>query len=281
MEQVKIIDSHQHFWQYDQRKHAWINDDMQVLRKNYLPEAAKDVMQEAGVDYCIAVQADQTDAETKFLLQLAAEHLFIKGVVGWIDLRADDIDEQLASYCEQKLLKGFRHVVQEEPDDEFLLRDNFQRGISSLHDYGYAYDVLIFPKQLDAAIRFCQKNGGMRLVIDHGAKPNLKDADTTAWLNKMKQFTDMPHVYCKLSGLVTEADWTNWSKYEIFAVFDALVSIFGTQRLMFGSDYPVCLLAAPYKQWLQTVREYFTLFTLEEQQQIFYNNAANFYQITE
>ncbi len=279
MEPNQRIDSHQHFWQYHAQRHAWITDDMQVLRRHYMPADAWPIMQEAGVFACVAVQADQSDEETAFLLQLADEHNFIKGVVGWIDLTAANIDEQLAHYSGMPLLKGFRHIVQSEPDDNFLLRSDIKRGIQALAAHNYAYDILIFPKQLPAAIQFAKLHDDMRLVIDHGAKPDIKRGVTDEWKLQMHAFADMEHVYCKISGLITEADWQHWQPEQIIKVIDELLEIFGPHRLMFGSDFPVCQLAATYKTVVDLVANHVQKLSATEQQAIMCGTAQSFYQL--
>lgn len=274
-----IIDSHQHFWQYDAKRHDWITDEMKILRKDYLPADALPVMQEAGVQGCVAVQADQSEAETEFLLQQTVEHPFIKAVVGWVDLRAKNLQERLDYFKQFVPLKGFRHVVQGEADDRFIMGKQFTEGVAMLEKYGYTYDILIFPKQLPAALEFAKQHDKMRLVIDHGAKPNLKTGEIGQWLAYMQQFAELKHVGCKISGLVTEADWKKWNREQIFTILEALTQIFGPSRLMFGSDYPVCKLATTYLQWMELCKDFFRHFSEAEKQMIFGGNAIRFYNI--
>lgn len=275
---MRVIDAHQHFWHYHPDTHGWINEEMAVIRKDFLPSDLLPVLEENGVEGTVAVQADQTDKETEFLLSLAAEHDFIKGVVGWVDLRAADIRERLAAYASQKKLKGFRHILQgEEP--AFMLQPSFQNGISALKEFGYTYDILIYPKHLEAAKELVKRNPDQPFVIDHIAKPYIKDGLVDEWKKGMQQLASFPNVFCKLSGMVTEADWKNWTKKDLLPYLDAVTEAFGTGRLLYGSDWPVCLVAASYEAMMQPVKEYFSSFTQSEQQQVFALNTLSFYHL--
>lgn len=275
---MRVIDAHQHFWHYHPDTHGWINDDMAVIRKDFLPSDLLPVLEENGVEGTVAVQADQTDKETEFLLSLAAVHDLIRGVVGWVDLRAADISERLAAYTSQKKLKGFRHILQgEEP--AFMLQPSFQNGISALKEFGYTYDILIYPKHLESAKELVKRNPDQPFVIDHIAKPNIKDGLVDEWKKGMQQLACFPNVYCKLSGMVTEADWKNWTKKDLLPYLDAVTEAFGTGRLLYGSDWPVCLVAASYEAMMQPVKEYFSSFTQSEQQQVFALNTISFYHL--
>lgn len=278
MNEINIIDAHQHFWTYDPVAYDWITDEMPQLRKNYLPDDLLPVLQKNGVDGCIAVQALQTDAETAQLLAFADEHDFIAGVVGWTDLSNPRIDEKLDGYRRFTKLAGFRHVLQAETT-EFMLQPSFLNGIRKLGSGGFTYDILIYPHQLEAAARLVSQFPEQVFIIDHLAKPEIRTGEIGNWKNKMRKMGEFPSVYCKLSGMVTEADWKNWTVAELTPYMDALLEIFGTDRILFGSDWPVCLLAASYENWLTVVKDYFVGFSREEQEKIFSRNASICYNL--
>jgi L-fuconolactonase len=275
---MKIIDTHQHFWNYSPARHQWIDDSMAVIQQNFLPPDLAPVLTENGVHGCIAVQVDQTVEETKWMLSLAAENAFIKGVVGWIDLRSQDVQQQLEEFSQFELLKGFRHILQAE-DPSFMLQPEFIRGIRLLAQYGYTYDILVIPKHLDAVLSFLQQCPDQPFIIDHLAKPLIAEGKIAGWKEKMQAIARHPNVCCKVSGLVTEADWKNWTPQQIRPYLDAVVEYFGMDRLLFGSDWPVCLVAASYEQWLQVVKDYFAAFSADEQEKIFSRNAQRFYRV--
>ena len=275
---MQVIDAHQHFWYYHPETHGWINEEMAVIRKDFLPSDLLPVLEENGVEGTVAVQADQTEKETDLLLLLAAENDFIKGVVGWVDLRATDIRERLACYATQKKLKGFRHILQgEEP--AFMLQSSFLNGISALTEFGYTYDILIYPKHLTAAIELVKQHPDQPFVIDHIAKPYIKDGLIDEWKKTMLQLATFPNVCCKLSGMVTEADWKRWTTKDLLPYLDVVTEAFGTGRLLYGSDWPVCLVAADYAAMIRPVKEYFSSFTQSEQQQVFALNTISFYHL--
>lgn len=274
-----IIDSHQHFWNYDPVAHSWINDDMSVLKRNFLPEDLLKVYQKNDIDGCIAVQADQSEAETAFLLQLASENEFIKGVVGWVDLRSEQLEERLMHYADFPKLKGFRHVVQSEPDPNFMLRKDFQRGLDQLHGYNFTYDILIFPTQLAAALETVKSFPDQNFVIDHIAKPYIKAGKITEWASFMQQIASHPNVMCKVSGMLTEADWTTWESKDFTPYLDIVFEAFGTQRILYGSDWPVCLVAGSYAQVKGLVSDYISKYSMAEQADIWANNTKHFYRI--
>ncbi len=273
-----IIDAHQHFWNYDPISHAWINDDMQVIRQNFHPKDLQPVLHSNGVNGCVAVQADQTEAETDFLIELVKENNFIKGVVGWVDLRADNLHERLAHYQQTKIVKGFRHILQgEEP--AFMLQESFKRGIGGLADFGFTYDLLVYPKHLSAALELVQAFPNQRFVIDHIAKPFIKDGLIDEWKTLIHSFTHSPNVSCKVSGIVTEADWKNWKSTDFTPYLDVITETFGSKRIMYGSDWPVCLVAASYERMYGLVKDYYAGFSKDEQADIFGNNAKEFYNL--
>ncbi|MGX5817447.1 amidohydrolase family protein [Chitinophaga lutea] len=274
---MKKIDAHQHFWHYDPVRDAWITDP--AIKRDFLPEDLAPVLADAGVEGCVAVQADQSEEETMFLLQQAAAHDFIKGVVGWIDLRRPDIDERLARFTAFPLLKGFRHIVQGEPDNAFLLREDFCRGIAALEKYGFTYDILVFPRQLPAAVEFARKFPRHRLVLDHVAKPDFKTGRLDDWEPHIRALAANANVHCKLSGLVTEADLQHWKEPDFTPFLDIVLESFGPSRLMFGSDWPVCRMAATYPEVMNIVENHIARLSAAEQAQIMGGNAAAFYNL--
>lgn len=276
---MKKIDSHQHFWKYHPVKDAWITDDMKVIQRDFLPADLLPLLQENGIDGCIAVQADQSEEETFFLLGLANTNDFIKGVVGWVDLRAENLASRLDYFSQFKKLKGFRHIVQGELDGNFLLGDHFCNGITQLEKHNFTYDILIFPKHLGVAFEFAKKFPNQKMVIDHLAKPNFKQTDFTDWEKGIRKIATCPNVYCKVSGLVTEADWNNWTESDFTYCLNVVTEAFGINRLLFGSDWPVCLLAANYTQTLTIVENYYSKFSIQEQEQLWCGNARAFYNI--
>ena len=274
-----IIDSHQHFWQYNPVKHAWIDDAMAVVRKDFMPSDLAKVYQENGVDGCVAVEADQNPAETDFLLKLASETNFIKGVVGWIDLRSDSIESKLEARKSQEKLKGFRHVVQAEADHNFLLRPNFLRGVSLLEKHNYTYDILIFPHQLGATLEFVKRFPNQKFIIDHIAKPYIKDGFYDGWAVLMQEIAKQENVFCKLSGMITEADYNHWKPEQIHPYMDLVLEAFGANRLLFGSDWPVCLVAGNYSKVKGLVGHFISKLRAHEQQNIMGTNAIKFYNL--
>jgi L-fuconolactonase len=274
-----IIDAHQHFWQYHPVKDAWITDDMKVIQQDFLPQHLQPVLELNNVDGCVAVQADQSEGETDFLLGLAAKHDFIKGIVGWIDLRSADLEDRLAHYSQYPALKGFRHIVQGEPDPAFLIREDFCRGIQLLSKYNFTYDILVYPVQLPAVAAFVQQFPDHRLVIDHLAKPYIKTGDVDNWAKQMRAIAQHPHVYCKLSGMVTEADWNNWEPAHFAPFLEVCLEVFGADRLLFGSDWPVCQVAGSYTQVKGIVTDFISHLSAAEQAKIMGGNAVHFYRL--
>ncbi|WP_273447074.1 amidohydrolase family protein [Neolewinella agarilytica] len=272
-----IIDSHQHFWRYEAKKHDWIDDEMAVIRRDFMPEDLQPVLAANGVNGCVAVQADQTRDETDFLLALARENSFIKGVVGWIDLRAENLNEQLDVYAGSTALKGFRHVVQGEADPQFMLRPEFVRGIRTIGERGYTYDLLILPHQLLAAVELIRQFPEQRFVVDHLAKPYIKAGYLAGWKIGMQALAAFPNVWCKVSGMVTEADYQNWTEDQMKPYLDVVFDAWGTERVMFGSDWPVCRVAATYDRVLGLVNDYLSGFSQPEQQAVLGGNCRSFY----
>ena len=272
------IDTHVHFWKYDKKRNAWITSDMKILQKNYLPENLALSFKRNGVEGCVAVQADPSELETLFLVELAKTHKLIRGVVGWVDLQAANVEERLDYFSQFHIIKGFRHVVQTEPPD-FLLRPNFIRGVKALKQYNYTYDILIYHYQLEAAAKFVTQFPDQKMIIDHCAKPDIRKKDINSWQTQMKKMANHPNVYCKLSGLFTEASWQNWHTADFYPYLDTVFEAFGTDRLLFGSDWPVILLSGIYVQWKSLLEKYMEGFKPEERDQVFRLNAIRFYNL--
>lgn len=275
-----IIDSHQHFWQYNPSKHGWISPEMQVLRQNFMPKNLKPILEKHRVDGCIAVQADQSEEETEFLLGLAVENDFIKGVVGWLDLCSTTIGNRLEHFSKNPYLKGLRHIVQDEPDDNFMLRDDFQKGIAQLERFGLTYDILVYPKQLTAALELVKTFPKQPFIIDHIAKPNMQHGVDDHWRSHIEAMGQQQNVFCKISGLVTETDWGNWSKPDFTPFLDIVFDAFGPDRILFGSDWPVCLLSANYSEVKDIAESYIAKLDSEIQQKIMGENAMAFYNLS-
>ena len=273
------IDAHQHFWIYNSIRDAWIDDNMKILQRNFLPEDLEPVLKQASIDGTIAVQADQSENETNFLLDLAEKNKWILGVVGWIDLMAPDIEKRLENISGCKKLKGFRHIVQAEPDDNFMLNEKFQRGISLLKNYNFTFDILIYPPQLPAAIKLTEKHYEQKFVLDHIAKPLIRKKEFEPWASDIKELAENPNVYCKISGVITEADHKNWKLQDIYPYLDIVSEAFGYDRLLFGSDWPVCLLAGFYEKVFNLIREYTKNFSEENKEKILGENTISFYNI--
>ncbi len=272
-----IIDAHQHFWHFDPIRDTWIGDSMKVLQRDFLPADLQPVLEENGVSGCIAVQADQSVDETHFLLQLAEKHDFIKKVVGWVDLCSGSIAEQLSYFSQYDKLAGFRHIVQGEQDVNFLLGKDFCRGIAALEQYGFTYDLLVFPHHLGAVLEFVRRFPRQKFVIDHLAKPYIRNGYSDGWVLLMREIAKAENVFCKVSGMITEADWRKWKYDDLLPYLHVITEAFGTERLMYGSDWPVCLLAGSYGQVMGVARRYFENLPTPEKSKVFALNALNFY----
>ncbi|MEQ8685762.1 MAG: amidohydrolase family protein [Imperialibacter sp.] len=273
------IDAHQHFWRYDPARHGWIGDSMKVIQRDFMPDNLEPVLHAHGIEGCVLVQVDQNQQENEFQLANAQANDFIKGVVGWVDLQAEDIEQQLATLSKLKKLKGFRHILQGEADDAFMLRPAFRNGIGKLSKFGFTYDILIFPKHLKNACELVKEFPDQPFVLDHLAKPYIKAGKIEEWKKDISALAQFDNVMCKVSGMVTEADWKNWQKADFRPYLDAVVAGFGMDRLMFGSDWPVCLCAADYTQVVDIVDDYFSSFSKNEQAAFWGGNAARFYNL--
>ena len=272
------IDAHQHFWHYSPATHGWITEEMKAIRKSFLPDDLASVLNANGVDGCVAVQADQTEAESQFLLDLAAKNPFIKAVVGWTDLKSDSLEARLEAYQSHELLKGFRHIAQGQPAG-FLIDPAFSNGIAKLNDFGFSYDILVFNNQLPEVVELMKKLPEMRLVLDHIGKPNIQAGEFAEWKLEIERLSGFEHLYVKLSGLVTEANWQQWQLSDFEPYIESILEAFGPDRIMFGSDWPVCLVAADYGQVLTIVNQYIEKLSTAEQAAIMGENAERFYRI--
>lgn len=249
------IDAHQHFWKYDPREFAWIDDSMAGIRRDFLPADLEPLLAAEGFDGCIAVQTRASLDENRFLLDLARQAPFIRGVVGWVDLKKPDVDIDLADFAGDPKAVGIRHIAQAEPDDRFLAHDDFVHGVRKLAAFDLAYDLLIYPRQLPAAIELVTKVPEVRFVLDHCAKPEIRNAQWEPWAAQIRELAKAPNVSCKISGLVTEANWATWTKDTLKPYVEHVLACFGIERCMLGSDWPVCLVAGEYARVVGAAKE--------------------------
>jgi L-fuconolactonase len=271
------IDAHHHLWNYDAVRDAWITEDMGVIRRDFTAGDLFGVLAGNDISGSVVVQADTTEEETVFLADIARRHDFIKGVVGWVDLSDDRVEERLAFYRRTApQVKGFRHIVQAEPD-RFLDGEAFRRGVSRLAGYGYTYDILVYPRQLEATLRFVDRFPDQPFVLDHLAKPDIKGGKIAPWEGLIRELATRPNVSCKVSGMITEADWAGWTERDLTPYLDVVFEAFGTGRLMFGSDWPVCLVAGDYARVKGVVTRYLEAFPAAGRQAVMSGNAVRFY----
>jgi L-fuconolactonase len=275
------IDAHHHLWAYDPAEYGWIGPGMEKLARDFLLPDLEPLLKKTGIDGTIVVQAIHSRAETDWLLDLAERSPIIKGVVGWVDLRSPELSQELARLAPARKFRGVRHVVQDEPDDDFLLRPDIVRGIGMLAAFNLTYDILVYPRHLPAAIELVRRFPEQRFVLDHIAKPPIKEQLLAPWDDRLRRLAALPNVNCKLSGMVTEADWNHWQPETFKPYLDVVLAAFGTERVMIGSDWPVCTLAGTYEEVLGIVLRYVEQFTPAEQAGILGENAARFYQIGE
>jgi L-fuconolactonase len=271
------FDAHQHFWKYNPSEHVWMTDNMASIRRDFLPADLEPLLGSLGFAGCVAVQARQNLEETRWLLELAARHHFIRGVVGWVDLCSPELPSQLETFAGNARLVGVRHIVQDEPDDEFMSRADFRAGISRLAGSGLTYDVLIYPRQFPAAIRLVREFPHQPFVLDHIAKPEIAGGSLTPWRAGLRELAQSPNLYCKLSGMVTEARWNQWQPADFHPYLDVVFEAFGPDRLMIGSDWPVCTLSANYQSAMAIVMDYIAQFPASAQEAILGRNCARFY----
>ncbi|MEO6000469.1 MAG: amidohydrolase family protein [Chitinophagaceae bacterium] len=276
---MEILDSHQHFWKYDPGRQSWMNNEMEVLKKDYGPEDLSLLLDECQIQGSIAIQASQTEEENEFLLDLADKYSFIKGVVGWVDLQSISVSEMLSYYHTKINMKGFRHVIHDEPDIDFMLRPAFLHGMKALRFFGYTYDLLIYPFHLPNALSLVRHFPDQPFVIDHIAKPKILENEIAEWRKSLTLLASLPNVYCKISGMATEAVWKKWKQADFIPYLDAVVELFGTKRILYGSDWPVCTLSASYAETYGIVKNYFDSFSDDEQRDFFGLNAKTFYKL--
>ncbi|HEX4007389.1 MAG TPA: amidohydrolase family protein [Acidobacteriaceae bacterium] len=274
-----MIDAHHHLWRYNDRDYTWMNGAMSALRRDFLVPDLEAVTRDTGVDGTVAVQARQTVDETEFLLDLATHHPIMRGVVGWVPLCEPDVATHLERYAANPRCKGVRHVLHDEPDDFFMLRDDFNRGIRLLRPLDLVYDILIFERHLPQTIEFVDRHPGQIFVVDHIAKPRIKDGTITPWRENLTELARRDNVYCKISGMATEADWHAWTTDQLHPYFDVVLAAFGPQRLMFGSDWPVLTLAGSYRRWVDTVHSFIADLSPTERDDITQTTAMRAYRL--
>lgn len=273
-----IVDAHQHFWKFDPIRDAWITNEMQVLRRDFSADDLAVLLRKNAIDGCVAVQADQSENETHFLLDIAQKSPIVKGVVGWVDLRAGNLEDRLKYFSQFPLLKGFRHIVQGQPAG-FMDDPTFRRGVSLLSNHKFTYDLLIYHYQLPEAIRFVSSITEVPVVLDHIAKPSIATGELDVWAKDIRALAALPNVYCKLSGMITEANWKKWKPADFTPYLDVVMEAFTPSRLMYGSDWPVCLLSGSYEEQLSIVKTYVSSLSASEREAIMGGNAIKFYNI--
>ena len=271
------IDTHQHFWKYSKEEYPWIAEGMEVLAQDRLPADLNPLLEENNIEGTVAVQARQVVEETEALLAMAEEYDFIRGVVGWVDLRKPNVEAQLEQFKDRTKMVGVRHVVQDEPDEKFVLRDDFMRGIGKLKAYGLVYDILIFPHQLAASIELVKRFPEQVFILNHIAKPNIKDKQMSPWESDIKKLASFENVSCKISGMVTEADWYNWSAEDFRPYMEVVLEAFGIKRLTIGSDWPVCTLAGEYGCVVSIAADFIAQLSDNEQKAIWEENPKRIY----
>jgi L-fuconolactonase len=273
------IDAHQHFWQYDPAQHTWMTDDMAVLRRDFLPAELAPLLESADFEGSVAVQARQVLEETDWLLALAERHAFIRGVVGWVDLRGDDVRSQLRRYAGRVKFKGVRHIVHDEPDVEFMLLPEFRRGLRALAEFDLTYDLLLRPAHLPVALKLVREFPRQPFVVDHIAKPRIADRAFDPWHADLEALAQFENVYCKLSGMVTETAWGAWQADDFGPYLDIVLNAFGPDRVMIGSDWPVCTLSGDYRGVMSIVTAYAERFSPAVREEILGGNCARFYRL--
>jgi len=276
---VMKIDAHHHFWLYNEKEFGWINDDMSELKRDFLPKNLKGLLKSIHFDGSIVVQARQSLEETRWLLELAQKYDFIKGIVGWVDLCSPDVKIQLNQFANNPYLKGVRHVIHDEANDQFMLSEEFQRGISVLKDFSLTYDLLLFPKHIPYALQLVEKFPEQLFVLDHIGKPDIKNKEISFWKENLTKLAEYKNVYVKVSGMVTEADWKNWRKEDFKAYLDIVFNAFGPERVMIGSDWPVCTVSESYESVMGIVLDYVKQYASSYESQILGENCSRFYSL--
>ena len=274
-----MIDAHQHFWNYNEERDTWITPEMSVLRADFYPNYSEPLFKSQGFTGCVAVQADSSEEETLFLLALAEQNEFIQGVVGWVDLQSANIEDRLAYFSQFESIKGFRHIVQGEKDPDFLARPAFIRGAKTLASFDLSYDLLIYPHQIKSAIAFCKTCDEQKIVLDHLAKAPLKSGNIQEWTKEIQVLASLSHVSAKISGIVTEAADQSWTQQQVNEIVEVALDVFGPERLMIGSDYPVVLVNSTLERWVASFQEALKGLSASEKGQIYHQNAIEFYQL--
>jgi L-fuconolactonase len=279
---MQRIDAHQHFWKFDPVRDNWITSDMSVIARDFLPNDLLPLLKRNNIDGTVLVQTCHTDEDNRFMLELAEQHSFIKGVVGWVNLRSIKVEDKLKYYHDRyPKMKGFRHVLQADPDDQLMLRDSFKNGISLLNKYNFTYDILIYPKHLKYATQLAAEFPDQKFVVDHLAKPHIKTKEIDTWKRDIEALSKNLNVYCKVSGMLTEADWYSWKTEDFMPYLDTVFNAFSINRVMYGSDWPVCKLAGGYNRALEILQIYTSRFSEKEQEQFYGGNAIEFYDLTD
>ena len=274
-----MIDAHQHFWNYNEERDTWITPEMSVLRADFYPNYSETLFRKQGFTGCVAVQADSSEEETLFLLALAEQNEFIQGVVGWVDLQSANIEDRLAYFSQFESIKGFRHIVQGEKDPDFLARPAFIRGAQTLASFDLSYDLLIYPHQIKSAIAFCKTCDEQKIVLDHLAKAPLKSGNIQEWKKEIQVLASLSHVSAKISGIVTEAADQSWTQQQVNEIVGLALDVFGPERLMIGSDYPVVLVNSTLERWVASFQEALKGLSNSERALIYHQNAIEFYQL--
>ena len=278
---VKRIDAHHHLWRYTAAEYGWIDSAMTRLQRDYTPADLLTAMESADIDGAIAIQARQTLEETYDLLSLAEAHTFMGGVVGWAPIASNDFPSHLEDFADRPKLRGLRHVVQAEPDDDFILGREFNRGIDTLLSTGLVYEILVYERQLPQVISFVDAHPNQVFVLDHIAKPKIREQLLSPWREQIQDLARRENVFCKVSGMVTEAAWQAWTEADLRPYLDTVFDAFGADRLMMGSDWPVCLLATEYVQWFNLLDCYTASLSEHEREQFCGGTATRVYRLTE
>lgn len=278
---MKILDAHVHFWSYDPARDTWITEDMQVLRRDFQPGDTRKIFEPNGIAGCVAVQADEREKETEFLLTLGERYDMIRGVVGWVDLNDPNAEEKLAAYKGRSLLKGFRNIIQGQPDDRFFLNRDFRQGMKLLSPMGYTYDLLVYHDQMPQAIAFTERFPDQMFMLDHIGKPDIRNRQWKKWKQDIREISRNPNLFCKVSGLVTEADMKQWHYEDLLPYLEIVAEHFGMDRLCYGSDWPVCLLAGTYEEVLGAIRRFSLQVSEQEREKLFHTNTAGFYKLND
>lgn len=273
------IDAHQHFWVYNQEEYKWIDASMDKLQRNFLPPHLNKEFKKNGIDFCVSVQARQTLQETKWLLELAQNNSFIKGIVGWVDLKSSSVEQDLEKFAAYKKFKGVRHLLQDEDDDRYMLQPDFKKGLSQLKKFDLTYDILIYPRHIKYVCALVSEFPRQKFIVDHLAKPLIKEGKIELWKKDIRKLAKADNVFCKLSGMVTEANWNSWKQDDFIPYMEIILEAFCPNRLLFGSDWPVCTVAAKYEQVLGIVTNFINSLSQAEQAHIMGQNAIDFYNL--